>query len=109
MKNSADLLAAEFVGGVSEGLTDFANPAAGIGVTPMPDLLYLPWSFTVYDDNKKPGYNRSRGIQPNPSLITLTPVPGEKMDLNFTVRGQFMEPSDSTAYIQVCMVHAYSC
>jgi hypothetical protein len=101
LKDSADLLAAEFVGDVREGLTDFINPAAGIGVTPMPDLLYFPWSFSVYDDKKKAGYNRSRGIQLNPSLITLTPAPGEYLDLNFTVRGQFMEPTDSTAYIQV--------
>jgi hypothetical protein len=107
LKDSADLLAAEFVGDVREGLTDFINPAAGIGVTPMPDLLYFPWSFSVYDDKKKAGYNRSRGIQLNPSLITLTPAPGEYLDLNFTVRGQFMEPTDSTAYIQVCVVPTY--
>lgn len=101
LKSSADSLSREFYGegGYSSGGS--TNPSAGIGVTPPPDLLYFPWSFTVYDDSKEPGSERRATLQPNPSLITLTPAPGEVFDLNFTLHGQFMEPSDVTAYIQV--------
>lgn len=106
LEYSASLLAGEFYGGDSDGLTDFPNPAAGIGVTPTADWLYFPWSFTVYADDKKAGKKRAAASQPNPSLITLTPAPGEELQLNFTVRGQFMEPADSTAYIQVSCVYS---
>lgn len=99
LKTSAELLSEEFYGFGGRG--GYTSPSAGIGVTPTSDLLYFPWLFTVYDDTKKAGPDRQATLQPNPSLITLTPAPGEVFDLNFTLIGQFLEPSEVTAYLQV--------
>ena len=101
LKKSAELLSAEFNGLGGGGGLNHIIPSAGIGVTPSADLLYFPWSFTVYDDTKVAGADRQATLQPNPSLITLTPAPGEEFVLNFTLRGQFLETTEDIAYIQV--------
>lgn len=93
LNRSAELLAEE--------LSSSTYPPYGIGIPPTANLLYFPWSWTVFNDNKVPGPERRAGNQSNPSLITLTPAPGEVFDLNLTSRGQFMESSDVLAYLKV--------
>ena len=78
------------------------NPAAGIGSLPHPDMLYFPWSWLVYsDDTIETGSLRAATDQPNPSSIILTPSPGEEFVMNFTMKGQFLEPSGSSTYMEL--------
>eukprot|EP00118_Oscarella_pearsei_P022898 m.268465 g.268465 ORF g.268465 m.268465 type:complete len:1415 (+) comp40528_c1_seq1:23-4267(+) len=100
LATSAQLLYEELTDG-KEG-AQFVNPSAGIGLVPDQHSFYFPWAWLVYsDETKVPRKRRAATDQPNPSSIILTPSPGEEFTVNFTLKGQFLEASDSLTYMEL--------